>query len=262
MYIELGECWCGCDEEVPKAATTVFSKFQIKDMPYKFVAGHDQRVPRADPNIVGVCPVCHIEKPKDHFMRWRIACWQCQVEHRKQLAIEFQRTRLRKPVVPCACGCGWYVSGNSAHSVIPSHNNEIYLPADSPILFIDRGYISPCMEREVKESVSIKRILLINPNGTSEWSEVRAWENSYGSLPRGAKIHHICGSLKCENPEHMSLDAPKYKAPKPRPEGIEEGYCWCGCGRETPIAAKSRSRSNTKRGEHIHYLPGHNGSGY
>lgn len=39
----------------------------------------------------------------------------------------------------------------------------------------------------------------------------------------------------------------------PNPTGI----CGCGCGRTTPIAAKTHSRRGYVAGEHVRFLPGH-----
>lgn len=41
------------------------------------------------------------------------------------------------------------------------------------------------------------------------------------------------------------------------PKGVERGYCWCGCGEQTPIATRTDKSKNLVRGEPTRFIRGH-----
>lgn len=42
---------------------------------------------------------------------------------------------------------------------------------------------------------------------------------------------------------------------------VPYGYCWCGCGRQTSLAAESKVTANRIKGEPVRYIIGHCGGG-
>lgn len=60
--------------------------------------------------------------------------------------------------------------------------------------------------------------------------------------------------------EHLSLSATpaEYRAWWAEHTDVPYGYCWCGCGTETPVARQGSSRDRTISKTHLRYIKGHN----
>ncbi len=107
----------------------------------------------------------------------------------------------------CACGCG------EKTRIADRNHGPLGWKKGEPFEYITqhqnnkkrKGYVEDKNGCHVWQGQPSQRYPSLKIKGRPKHVHVWAWEQAYGSVPRGMVLHHVCGNTRCCNVEHLEV---------------------------------------------------------